>query len=76
MVSGGTLVYAVCALTRAEGEDVVSGFLAQHRGWSALDCHAAGLLPASVDRTAGPGFVLTPAHDASDGFFFARLQAP
>lgn len=73
---GGALVYAVCALTPAEGEHVVQSFLAQRRDWSALDCHAAGLLPDEVGRKVGPAIVLTPAHDATDGFFFARLQAP
>jgi 16S rRNA (cytosine967-C5)-methyltransferase len=73
---GGALIYAVCALTRAEGADVVQDFLAKAKGWTAVDCRAAGLLPEDVGRPSGPGIVLTPAHDGCDGFFFARLQAP
>ena len=30
---GGTLVYSVCTISRAESEDVVAGFLAGHPGW-------------------------------------------
>jgi 16S rRNA (cytosine967-C5)-methyltransferase len=32
---GGTLVYSVCTISRAESEDVVEGFLAGHAGWEA-----------------------------------------
>ena len=30
---GGTLVYSVCTISRAECEDVVDGFVAAHAGW-------------------------------------------
>ncbi len=73
---GGSLIYAVCALTRAEGADIVHAFLNRRAGWAAVDCRAAGLLPAGVGRSVGDGTILTPAHDDCDGFFFARLQAP
>lgn len=76
VASGGALVYAVCALTRAEGEDVVRAFLARRPGWAAVDLHKAGLMPPGIGRAVAPGLVLTPAHDQTDGFFFARLQAP
>lgn len=72
---GGALVYAVCALTRAEGEEIVRAFLTHRPGWRAVDCHASGLVPRGVGRAAGGGIVLTPAHDGTDGFFFARLSA-
>ncbi|MDB5706546.1 MAG: methyltransferase [Sphingomonas bacterium] len=64
---GGTLVYIVCSLLDEEGAGQVSQFLADHPGWSAdsLD------LPAG--RPHGAGVRLTPAHDATDGFFVARL---
>jgi 16S rRNA (cytosine967-C5)-methyltransferase len=67
---GGALVYIVCSLLDAEGSDQVARFLADYRGWRAepLD------LPAG--RAHGPGVRLTPAHDATDGFFVARLIAP
>jgi 16S rRNA (cytosine967-C5)-methyltransferase len=32
---GGTLVYSVCTISRAESDDVVDGFLATHPGWQA-----------------------------------------
>jgi len=32
---GGTLVYSVCTISRAESEDVVDGFLAGHPEWDA-----------------------------------------
>ena len=73
---GGHLVYAVCALTRAEGAEQVEAFLAHYPGWVVEDVHATGLIPAGVGRRVGAGLVLTPAHDATDGFFFARLRAP
>jgi 16S rRNA (cytosine967-C5)-methyltransferase len=75
VVSGGALVYAVCALTRAEGADVVAQFLAERDGWRAEDLYTGGAMPVSVGRQVGGGVVLTPHHDATDGFFFARLRA-
>lgn len=64
---GGALVYAVCSLFAAEGEGQIAAFLARHPGWSAT--------PAAqpLGRSTGHGLVLTPAHDATDGFFVARL---
>ena len=32
---GGTLVYSVCTISRAECEDVVAAFVAAHPGWEA-----------------------------------------
>jgi 16S rRNA (cytosine967-C5)-methyltransferase len=64
---GGALVYIVCSLLDEEGAAQVSAFLADHAGW-----HAERLsLPAG--RSHGPGVRLTPTHDATDGFFVARL---
>lgn len=65
---GGALVYIVCSLLDEEGAGQVAAFLAANPGWraQALD------LPAG--RSHGPGLRLTPAHDATDGFFVARLQ--
>ena len=39
---GGTLVYSVCTISRAECEDVVDGFLAVHPGWEAEAAAAPG----------------------------------
>lgn len=65
---GGRLVYAVCALTEAEGRGQVDAFLARHTGWQPLD---PGL---PVGRKHGEGVLLTPAHDGTDGFFIAALS--
>lgn len=65
---GGALVYIVCSLLDEEGAGQVAAFLAANPGWRAQ----APDLPAG--RTHGPGIRLTPAHDATDGFFVARLQ--
>ncbi len=64
---GGSLVYAVCSLLEPEGPAQVDTFLARHAGWVVPPQHDAG-------RAAGSGRILTPAHDGTDGFFFARLE--
>ncbi|MFA5965550.1 MAG: RsmB/NOP family class I SAM-dependent RNA methyltransferase [Sphingomonas sp.] len=65
---GGALVYIVCSLLDEEGAGQAAAFLASHPDWraEALD------LPAG--RVHGQGVRLTPAHDATDGFFVARLR--
>lgn len=65
---GGYIVYAVCSLIAAEGKGQVAGFLASHQGWRAVETG----IPAG--RTDGAGTLLTPYHDSTDGFFFARLE--
>ncbi|MBP6030657.1 MAG: RsmB/NOP family class I SAM-dependent RNA methyltransferase [Sphingobium sp.] len=64
---GGRLVYAVCALTQAEGAGQIEAFLARHSGWRAAD------LAIPAGRKYGEGRLLTPAHDGTDGFFIAAL---
>ncbi len=77
--AGGTLVYAVCSLERAEGEDIVGAFLAANPGF-AIAPPREGELPDGV--TASPeGWVrILPGMLADagglDGFFVARLVAP
>ena len=67
---GGALVYIVCSLLDEEGAGQVSAFLTAHPGWQ-----VEGLdLPAG--RAHGGGVRLTPARDATDGFFVARLLRP
>jgi 16S rRNA (cytosine967-C5)-methyltransferase len=68
VASGGHLIYAVCSLLDDEGRGQVAGFLNRHDGWRA----EAIVLPAG--RAHGDGLLLTPHHDGTDGFFFARLQ--
>lgn len=65
---GGSLVYIVCSLLDEEGAGQVAAFLAEHPGWT------ADTLALPVGRAHGAGVRLTPAHDATDGFFVARLQ--
>ncbi|MBO9696779.1 MAG: RsmB/NOP family class I SAM-dependent RNA methyltransferase [Sphingopyxis sp.] len=69
---GGKLLYAVCSIITREGRAQVDDFLNRHPGWTA----DAGYLPDGVGRAAGRGYLLTPRHDSSDGFFLARLTAP
>ena len=64
---GGRLVYAVCALTDAEGHDQVDAFLRRHTGWQIAPVDAA------PGRIWGAGRLLTPAHDGTDGFFMAAM---
>jgi 16S rRNA (cytosine967-C5)-methyltransferase len=66
---GGALVYIVCSLLDAEGAGQVDRFLADHSGWTAE-------VPIEQGRPRGVGKRLTPAHDATDGFFVARLIRP
>ncbi|MBV9747467.1 MAG: RsmB/NOP family class I SAM-dependent RNA methyltransferase [Acetobacteraceae bacterium] len=67
---GGALVYIVCSLLDQEGPDQAAAFAARRPGWFPVPLH----LPAG--RPRGPGLRLTPASDATDGFFVARFTAP
>ena len=66
---GGTLVYSVCTISRAEGSEVVETFLAEHPEFTA---------DALGDPADGPGrdpwLSLLPHRDGTDGFFIARLR--
>jgi 16S rRNA (cytosine967-C5)-methyltransferase len=66
---GGAMVYIVCSLLDAEGAAQVDRFLADHADWTVEE-------PISQGRLRGQGRRLTPAHDATDGFFVARLIRP
>ena len=66
---GGRIVYCVCSLLAAEGRGQAAAF----EGRSAM---VREDLPMPVGRVAGPGRILTPAHDGTDGFFVARWRAP
>lgn len=66
---GGALVYIVCSLLDAEGAEQIDRFLTDHPGWTAE-------APIAQGRSRGAGKRLTPAHDATDGFFVARLIRP
>ena len=64
---GGALVYATCSIIRAEGADRARNFLGRHSSWIVQDALIEG------GRADGPGRLLTPGHDATDGFFVARF---
>lgn len=66
---GGRLVYAVCALGREEGEDVVAGFLADAPDWRAAAVELA--LPTCA---AVVGVRILPTEAGLDGFYVAVLD--
>ena len=66
---GGHLVYAVCSVLAEEGRDQAEALA----GRSSLVSETP-LIPAG--RSAGPGLLLSPARDGTDGFFVARWQRP
>jgi 16S rRNA (cytosine967-C5)-methyltransferase len=67
---GGRLVYATCSILTREGAGQVGAFLGRHSGWKAQKVGFDG------GRDQGGGRLLTPGHDATDGFFVACLQRP
>ncbi|HEX8467233.1 MAG TPA: RsmB/NOP family class I SAM-dependent RNA methyltransferase [Allosphingosinicella sp.] len=66
---GGRIVYSVCSLLADEGRGQAAAFSARSAMVPEAGAMAAG-------RPAGPGRILTPAHDGTDGFFVARWRAP
>jgi len=66
---GGRIVYAVCSLLDSEGPDRVARFLADNAGWRAEPL----VLNAGLPRDSG--IRLSPSHDGTDGFYFARISA-
>jgi 16S rRNA (cytosine967-C5)-methyltransferase len=66
---GGRIVYAVCSLLADEGRGQAEAF----QGRSAMVPELGAM---AVGRAAGPGRILTPAQDGTDGFFVARWRAP
>ncbi|MDQ3139178.1 MAG: RsmB/NOP family class I SAM-dependent RNA methyltransferase [Pseudomonadota bacterium] len=67
---GGHLIYAVCSLLTEEGRGQAQAFDDRRSGFVSVD------LPIAFGRPSGPGRLLTPGHDGTDGFFVARWQAP
>ena len=67
---GGHLVYAVCSILGQEGREQAEALVQRRSSLVPADlCMGAG-------RPSGPGRLLTPGHDGTDGFFVARWQAP
>jgi 16S rRNA (cytosine967-C5)-methyltransferase len=73
LAPGGVLVYSVCTISRAEGVDVVDGFLREHGDFSADDLVAERPGEPTGVRS-GRGVQLLPHRDGTDGFFIARLR--
>lgn len=67
---GGALVYAVCSILSREGAGQIADFLSRRSSWMAEET------PVPAGRSDGVGKLLTPGHDATDGFFVARLVRP
>ena len=67
---GGRLVYAVCSVLSREGAGQVDDFLSRRSSWHGQK------IPIAAGRADGAGRLLTPGHDATDGFFVARLARP
>jgi 16S rRNA (cytosine967-C5)-methyltransferase len=67
---GGAVVYAVCSLFAREGVVQVESFLGSRSAWIGQD------ILSEFGRSDGAGRLITPAHDATDGFFIARLIKP
>ena len=66
LVPGGTLVYSVCTISRAESEDVIERFLVAEPGFT--------VEPVAGTDEGGPFRRLLPHRDGTDGFFIARLR--
>ena len=76
LTPGGTLVYSVCSLERAEGEEAISAFLNRNPDFR-IDPPKPGELPDFVP-VASEGWVrilpgLIEAQGGLDGFFIARV---
>ncbi|MFM2128640.1 MAG: S-adenosyl-methionine (AdoMet)-dependent m5C methyltransferase, partial [Pseudomonadota bacterium] len=75
---GGLLVYAVCSLQQAEGEERIAAFLARHPGFAVEPVTAADC-PGMTEAVADGGYFRSlPSMMAEaggmDGFFAARLR--
>lgn len=67
---GGRLVYAVCSLLSREGAGQIRDFFGRHSSWISQD------VLDDFGRRDGPGRLLTPHHDRTDGFFVAAIGRP
>ena len=66
---GGHLVYAVCSVLAEEGR-------AQAEALARRSSLVSAPLAIPAGRDAGPGLLLAPGRDGTDGFFVARWQRP
>jgi len=65
---GGRLVYAVCSFARAEGVDLVDGFLESHPRFRAVP------VPEELALPGTPYMLTTPARHGTDLFFAAIIE--
>ena len=76
---GGGLIYAVCSLEPAEGEAIVTAFLASHPGFTLMS-PTPGELPDGLTSSPEGWVRILPGMltevGGLDGFFVARLVAP
>jgi 16S rRNA (cytosine967-C5)-methyltransferase len=64
----GHLVFAVCSLLGEEGREQAAAFEARHSAF------VRETVPITAGTAAGPGLLLSPARDGTDGFFVARWR--
>ena len=71
---GGRVIYAVCSVLAAEGDERVDAFLARHPGFARRPAGVAlgDDLAARLDAT--DDLVLTPRRHATDGMYGAILE--
>lgn len=71
---GGRLVYATCSLLKAENQEQVSWFLAQHPHFELMDVNPIIATRSPDLHLSGPFLELRPDYHHTDGFFAAVLQ--
>jgi 16S rRNA (cytosine967-C5)-methyltransferase len=54
---GGTLVYSVCTISRAESDDVIDSFTGEHSAW-----HAGAVTRTAPDTDGTDGFFIATLH--------------
>ena len=72
---GGSLIYSICSIDQAEGEEVIDDFTRQHKDFSLQGL--GPFLPDAVKAQKGEnlGYIkLYPNVHHVDGFFIARLK--
>ena len=67
---GGLLLYSTCTLTRAENEEMVERFLADHPDFTTEPLP----LPAPFPKNESGMLALVPGEYDTDGFFICRLR--